>query len=313
VASLPYTNIPPDIPIKEKTYDDLIKEALETFSPKIVIAFLNSVFKHDMPPDSAVEPSGTESNKEKRTVADYTLKVTEPDGTVRYFHIEAQTSNDKRMALRMFEYGVRFALGHIGESREDSVLIEFPSAAVIYLKDNSNTPRTLNVTIKIPGGQTLEYAIPTERMSDYTPEQLLEQDKVPLFPFYMANFQKGKDPDKFEREWLAGCKKLYEFVEAGRIEKSDAEKLMDSGAVVVRKAKHPREEEVLRKMTMFDTVGVGVDWIELKRRENVRIAEAEQKKAIAAAKKALAKGLSPEDVADFLDLPLDEVKALADS
>lgn len=236
-------NIPADIPQKEKSYDHIFKEILETFPSRYIIAFLNSVFKHNISLNSAVESMRTESNIGNRTIADYILKVTEPSGIIRYFHIEAQTSNDRGMAFRMVEYGIRFALERAKNGTDkDEILIEFPHAAVFYLKDNRNTPRVLNVTVKAPDGKELHYSIPTERMSDYTPEELLEQEKYPLFPFYMANFT-GKDPDKFEREWLAGCAKLNEFVKSGRIGKTEADKLLESGSIVVKKVNHPNEKQ----------------------------------------------------------------------
>jgi predicted transposase YdaD len=104
----------PNIPQKEKTYDDLFKEILETFPTHRIIAFLNSTFNHTMPADSAIEPLRTESNVESRRISDYILKVIEPDGVARYFHIEAQTGEDGRMAFRMVEYGLRFALQRAG-------------------------------------------------------------------------------------------------------------------------------------------------------------------------------------------------------
>lgn len=300
----------PQIPAKEKTFDDLFKEILETFPPHLVIAFFNSTFRRSMPPESMIESMRTEMNSGSRVTADYFLKVTEPDDTVHYFHLEAQTKNDSRMVFRMVEYGVRFALQHTGDGAADDILIELPHAVVFYLRDNRKTPRKLNVIIRIPDGQELHYAIPTELMSDYTPEKLLEQDKFPLFPFYPLNF-KGRDTEAFEREWRAGCAKLAAFVESGYMEKSDAEKLAEGSRIVIGRAKFPEKtKEVLKKMTMFDVAGVGTDWIEIKRQKEEYAAQARHENSIAAAKKALAKGLSPEDVADFIDLPIEEIKAL---
>jgi hypothetical protein len=319
-------DIPAELPQKEKTFDHIFKELLETLSPPCIIAFVNSTFKHNMPLNSAVESMRTESNIGSRTTADYILKITEPDGKVHYFHAEAQTTNDNRMVFRMVEYGIRFALDVARYNADnDDILIELFPAVVFYLKDNDSTPRLLNVTIKVPDGQELHYTIPAERMSDYTPEELLEQDKEPLFPFYMANFS-GKDPEKFEEEWLAGCAKLNEFVKSGRILKADADRLLDAGRTVIRKARHPNEKEVFESMDMFEVVGVGIDWLEIKRQKDEAVAEAAAKatakatakaaaeasqKSLATALKAIAKGLSFEDAADLAGLPLEEVQRLA--
>jgi hypothetical protein len=306
------------VPVKNKSYDDMFKEILETFPPHLIIAFLNSTFKHNMSLEGAVTSLRTESGI-PRTTADYILSVTEPNGNIRYFHIEAQTSNDNsRMAFRMVEYGIRNALERArGNTDEDGIYIEFPHAVVFYLKDDSATPKKLNVTIKAPDGQELHYSIPTERMSDYTPLELLEQDKFPMFPFYMANYA-GGDTERFEREWQDGCAKLGELVAKGYFGKTDASKLIEDSCIVINKTDLPNEKkEVLKKMTMFDTVGVGTDWIEIKRRQDeaVAIARAEadakaHKKAVAAAKKALGMGLTVEQAAKIAELPIAEVEKL---
>jgi hypothetical protein len=67
----------------------MFKEILETLQPSIIVGFLNSVFKRNMPIGSIVESLRTESNTGNRTIADYILKVTETGGTVRFFHVEA--------------------------------------------------------------------------------------------------------------------------------------------------------------------------------------------------------------------------------
>lgn len=328
-----------NIPKKKKSFDDIFKEILETFPPHHIVAFLNSTFKRGMSPDSAVEALRTESNTGHRTIADYFLKVTEPDHTVHHFHIEAQTGNDQTMAFRMAEYGIRFAMNQARSiAGKNRILVELPHAVVFYLRDNRNTPRQLPVIIKAPDGQELHYVIPSERMSDYTPEELLEQNKFPLFPFYPLNF-KGRNFEKFEREWQAGCAKLAVLVKSGHMEKPDAKRLLEDSRIVIDRMKLPKEmKEVVRKMiSMFDIVGEGIDWIELKRREDRAVkravnkavkaavkaakeeaeqetekvaAVAEHNKAITVAKKALAKGISLQDAADLADLPVNEVEAL---
>jgi hypothetical protein len=127
----------------------------------------------------------------------------------------------------------------------------------------------------------------------------------------MANYA-GGDTERFEREWQDGCAKLGELVAKGYFGKTDASKLIEDSCIVINKTDLPNEKkEVLKKMTMFDTVGVGVDLAEVKRQAAAQAAaQAERKTKLSAAKKALAKGLSPVDAADLADLPIDEVQAL---
>jgi len=299
-------NIPADIPVKEKTYDDLFKEFLETFPPHLVVAFLNSTFKHDMPAESKIESLRTELNDDNRVTADYFLKVVEPDETTHYFHVEAQTKNDNRMVFRMVEYGLRFAYLNSKTEETDDIVVEIPNAVVFYLRDNQNTPKSLNVTIKAPQENVFRYTIPTERLSEYTPQMLIEQNKFPLFPFCSLNF-KDSESEKSKREWKEGCAKLGEFVETGRIAKSDAEKLLRSSRIVIGKTKLPEEiKEDLKKMTMFDVIGVDVDWLEIKRQKEEAVRQAK----LDTARTALEKGMSVAEAAELAHLPISEVEAI---
>lgn len=63
-------------------------------------------------------------------------------------------------------------------------------------------------------------------------------------------------------------------------------------------------------ISMFDIAGVGTDWIEIKRQKDEAAAQAGHEAGIAIAKRGLEMGLSPEDIAELTDLPIEEVKAL---
>ena len=65
-----------------------------------------------------------------------------------------------------------------------------------------------------------------------------------------------------------------------------------------------------RKMTMFETVGVGTDWIEIKRQKDEAVAQAEYRKAIATAEAMIQEGLALEIVARCTGLSLEEVYEL---
>jgi hypothetical protein len=87
--------------------------------------------------------------------------------------------------------------------------------------------------------------------------------------------------------------------------------LAEGSRIVIGRTKFSEEKkEVLRKMTMFDKVGVGTDWIEIKRQKEEYAAQIAQEKAIFTAKNALEMGLSLEQAAKLADLPLAEVEAL---
>jgi hypothetical protein len=150
------------------------------------------MYRKELKTDLPVVHLETESNrgKEKR-LSDKFIRIGSS-----MFNIEIQSHDDNTMAVRLFEYGFRGAMQHDKKIVDEVLTITFPEPAVIYLR-SENTPEILTVNIVFPHlNQNVLYTVPTRRMKDFTAEQLLEQNLIPLMPFY---------PMKFEHLLKGGC------------------------------------------------------------------------------------------------------------
>ncbi len=131
-------NTPVGIPQTEKTYDHIFKEILETFSPPHIVAFLNSTFKHNMPPNSTIEPLRTESNNGDLPMSvpdgmeDYRFAelcvILPPDGPLDMESLKASEDNYwpirclKQNAKFPHEYDTYFSTGHTVQGADGETL-----------------------------------------------------------------------------------------------------------------------------------------------------------------------------------------------
>ena len=107
--------------------------------------------------------------------------------TRKTYHWECQSTSDSRMLIRLFEYDAQIALDH-GESGEESLTVEFPNSAVLYLRSSRHTPDSYRYIIKTPGG-TVQYTIPVMKIKSYTIEEIFSKNLLLLIPFYIFTFE----------------------------------------------------------------------------------------------------------------------------
>ena len=87
----------------------------------------------------------------------------------------------------MFEYDAQIALDQ-GESKEETLTVEFPNSAVLYLRSTRSTPERYRYVIKTPGG-TVHYEIPIMKIKSYTIDEIFEKKLLLLIPFYIFTFE----------------------------------------------------------------------------------------------------------------------------
>ncbi|MBQ3800248.1 MAG: hypothetical protein II837_08140 [Treponema sp.] len=122
----------------------------------------------------------------QKRITDTNFAVT--DGKRRKtYHWECQSTSDSRMLIRLFEYDAQIALDG-GESGEESLTVEFPNSAVLYLRSTSRTPDRYRYIIKTPGG-TVDYAIPVMKVKSYTLEEIFSKKLLLLIPFFIFTFE----------------------------------------------------------------------------------------------------------------------------
>lgn len=179
---------------KATIYDDVWRTIVHDF-PNLLIAFVNELFAENYSKEARVEflqdtheqkmPDGT---VEKR-ITDTYFRIVNKDGTTKKYHLECQSTADSSMLVRLFEYGACIALDDVIQEN-DRIVLEFPHAAVLFLRSNRNTPDFMHIELKTPGG-SVNYKIPVAKMQSYTIDAMLNKQLLILLPFYLFVVEKS--------------------------------------------------------------------------------------------------------------------------
>ena len=197
-------------------YDGITKQLLDNMDDRGMIEFINSTFGRNFSSDSSVTRLATETTdketKQKR--CDYFVKINDD-----FFLIEIQSYEDEEMALRIFEYGSRGAVLHSLENDGDTIDIQFPEPVVFYLRKEGKVHEKLSVRMRRSGSdETYNYAARVVYVEDYDLDGLMENNMLPLVPFYPMRYEKmleKKHSSNDERKMLKDISECYEKLKAG--------------------------------------------------------------------------------------------------
>lgn len=178
---------------KATIYDNVWRTIVHDF-PNLLIAFVNELFSESYSKDARVEflqdtheqklPDGT---VEKR-ITDTYFRIIDRDGTVKKYHLECQSTADSSMLVRWFEYGACIAQDDAVQEN-NRIVLEFPHAAVLFLRSNRNTPDYMPIELKTPDG-SINYKIPVAKMQNYTIDIMFKKRLLILLPFYLFVVEK---------------------------------------------------------------------------------------------------------------------------
>ena len=191
-------------------YDDVYR-TLITDCPSLIIPVVNEVFHKKLKEDTKVvalenvlflyQPG---SSQPKR-ITDSNLLIE----TARY-HIECQSTVDNTMLIRIFEYDSQIALQD-SELSNNTLTVQFPNTAVIYLRHNSKTPDTMTIQIKVPG-DVCTYEVPVMKVSTYTVDEIFEKQLYFLIPFHIFAYEHLFEEYDKNEEKLAKLTQIYEDI-----------------------------------------------------------------------------------------------------
>ena len=191
---------------KATIYDDVWRTIVHDF-PNLLIAFVNELFSESYSNDARVEflqdtheqkmPDGT---VEKR-ITDTYFRIIDRDGTVKKYHLECQSTADSSMLVRLFEYGACIALDDAVQEN-NRIVLEFPNAAVLFLRSNRNTPDFMSIELKTPDG-SVSYKIPVAKMQNYTIDVMFKKNLLILLPFYLFVVEKSLKECEADSDKLA--------------------------------------------------------------------------------------------------------------
>ena len=191
---------------KATIYDNVWRTIVHDF-PNLLIAFVNELFSESYSKDARVEflqdtheqklPDGT---VEKR-ITDTYFRIIDRDGTVKKYHLECQSTADSSMLVRWFEYGACIAQDDAVQEN-NRIVLEFPHAAVLFLRSNRNTPDYMPIELKTPDG-SINYKIPVAKMQNYTIDIMFKKRLLILLPFYLFVVEKSLKDCEADSDKLA--------------------------------------------------------------------------------------------------------------
>lgn len=126
------------------------------------------------------------------------------------YHIECQSTADKTMLIRMFEYESQIALDN-GTVKGNTLTVTFPHSGVLYLRHTKKTPDELTIRIKTTGGD-VSYPVKVFKVQSYTIDEIFLKKLLFLIPFYIFTHEKRFRVYNTNEKRLYALKNEYEEI-----------------------------------------------------------------------------------------------------
>ena len=239
-------------------YDDVFRTLLMDCS-KLFLPVLNETFGEHYTGREQIEFAPNEhfirqeGGDAVERITDSCFIVKNEDGTSsKKYHAEIQSTEDSRMLVRIFEYDAQIALDD-GKVEGNTLTVNFPKSAVLYLRSTSNTPDEMTIRIKAPNGEALSYKIPVMKIQEYDVDELFGKKLLFLLPFHLFRYE--KDFDRYEKDegklqalkekYISIMGRLEALQNNGIIDEFTRHAIIDMAKEVVRHlaAKHDRIRE----------------------------------------------------------------------
>ena len=219
--------------ISATPYDDVFRTVLIDCR-ELIYPLLNEVFGTDYGKDICIDFHQNEhfpqqeGGAEEKIIADTFFSVSCGGELLGRYHFECQTNPDSSIILRFFQYDTQIAFEQ-GVLDGDTLVVEFPNPAVIYLRCSETTPNIMNVRCLTPEGE-FTYHIRVLKLKDYSIEELFEKRLYILLPFslflYEEDLKECEDDEgklrNLEEKVSGIVKKLNELAERGDISSEQA-------------------------------------------------------------------------------------------
>ena len=149
------------------------------------------------------------------------------------YHIECQSTEDKTMLIRMFEYESQIALDN-GKVQGSTLTVSFPHSGVLYLRHTKKTPDEMTIRIVTSGGE-VSYPVKVFKVQSYSIEEIFEKKLFFLIPFYIFTHENrfrvynenDKQLDALKSEYEEICQKLETLVNTGEINEFTMRMILD--------------------------------------------------------------------------------------
>ena len=236
-------------------YDSVFRTILNDCS-RLIIPIINITFGEAYTGDERIEFFPNEHFIDRQNEPDQ-KRITDTNFAIygrvkKTYHWECQSTPDSKMLIRLFEYDAQIALDS-GEVNRETLTVEFPNTAVIYLRCyKTTTPDVYRYVIKTPGG-IVEYDVPILKTQKYTLEEIFEKELILLIPFYIfsreADFaQYESNSEKLEAlkdEYREIIDRLDKLVQDEKLSDFDRNTLIETAEDVINEI--AKKYENLRK------------------------------------------------------------------
>lgn len=281
-------------------FDDVFRTIAEKF-PEMFIGLINEVFHTNYPENvTCRELKNEHYTKNGKVITDALFEIQS-----HLYHIECQSRKDGKMVIRMFEYDVSIAMENATDS-DDVMELEFPESCVVYIRNHRTVPDFHKLNIRFSDGQKICYRVPVLKVSDYSIDDLFKKKLIALIPYYILRYEhflKSNSTDKEKTETLLNDMQII----ADKLEihyKNEESVYVDMINLTLQICSYIIPDDNQLKRKVGDVMGGKV----LKLQSEILKEEGRKELII----QMLAKN-SPEEVAAFTGISLEEVKAVEES
>ncbi len=191
-------------------YDDVYR-TLIVDCPKLLIPVVNEIFHKKYDENIKIISLENElyvnqqDSKQMKLITDSHLMIE----SSRY-HLECQSTIDNSILIRCFEYDSQIALQD-STLTNNTLTVNFPNTAILYLRHNQNTPDTMTVSIKVPGNEC-HYQVPVMKISTYSIDKIFEKKLYFLIPFHIFVYEKHFKEYNSNEQKLTELKIIYKQI-----------------------------------------------------------------------------------------------------
>ncbi|MBQ3546568.1 MAG: hypothetical protein IJA34_16520 [Lachnospiraceae bacterium] len=176
--------------ISNTIYDDVFRTLINDCK-YLLIPLVNEIFKCNYEGDEDVILKQNEillkqqKNIQKRiTDTSFAIRSLEFE---KNYHLECQSKVDGSIMIRMYEYDSQIARNNY-ELYDETLYVNFPMSAIIYLRSYNNTTDMLKICIKTSDGNQI-HNIPILKIRNYDIESIFCKRLLFLIPFYIFNYE----------------------------------------------------------------------------------------------------------------------------
>ncbi len=126
------------------------------------------------------------------------------------YHIECQSTEDKTMLIRMFEYESQIALDN-GTVKGNTLTVTFPHSGVLYLRHTKKTPDEMTIRIITSGGE-ISCPVKVFKVQSYSIDEIFQKRLIFLIPFYIFTHERRFRVYNTNEKRLDALKNEYEEI-----------------------------------------------------------------------------------------------------